>query len=204
MKKIILIGPGGHSHACIDVIEEGKKYKIAGLIGKDVKKRIFGYPVLGTDEDLQKISKKIKNALISIGQIKNPKKRINLFLKAIKFGFKLPVIKSPHAYVSSTAKIGSGTIVMHKAVVNSNAKVGKNCIINTRSIVEHDVIVEDHCHISTGTILNGKVFVGKGSFIGSGSVIKENVKIGDNCLVGANVFLKKNLLSGTIYKKGGW
>ena len=34
MKKIILIGDGGHAHACMDVIEQCKKYSIAGFIVK--------------------------------------------------------------------------------------------------------------------------------------------------------------------------
>ena len=35
MKKIILIGAGGHAKSCIDVIESlNKKFKIAGLIEK--------------------------------------------------------------------------------------------------------------------------------------------------------------------------
>ena len=36
MKKIILIGDGGHAHACIDVIEQCKKYSIAGFIVKKI------------------------------------------------------------------------------------------------------------------------------------------------------------------------
>ena len=34
MRKIILIGAGGHAKACIDVIEEENKYKIIGVIEK--------------------------------------------------------------------------------------------------------------------------------------------------------------------------
>ena len=60
MKKIILIGAGAHAHACIDVIEKCKKYSIAGLIAKKkLTSKIFDYPVLGTDKELKKISKKI-------------------------------------------------------------------------------------------------------------------------------------------------
>ena len=201
MKKIILVGAGGHARACIDVIEQCKKYRIAGLISKKEKmvSTVFGYPVLSTDQEIKKISKRIKYALISVGQIKVPKIRINLYNKAIKAGFKLPVIKSPYAYVSPRAKIGKGTIIMHGAVVNANAIIGKNCIINTSCIVEHDTIVGDHCHVSTGTILNGGVSLGKGNFVGSGSVVKEGVKIGNNCVIGANTFLGQNLASGTIY-----
>ena len=148
MKIIIIIGAGGHARASIDVIEQCKKYSIVGLIAK--KKLIsivFGYPVLGTDKELKKISKKIKYAFISVGQIKTSKIRINLYKKAIEAGFKMPIITSPYAYVSPRAKIGKGTIIMHGAVVNANAIIGKNCIINTSCIVEHDVIVADHCHV---------------------------------------------------------
>ena len=202
MKKIILIGDGGHAHACIDVIEQCKKYSIAGLIvKKKLVSKVFGYPVLGTDKELTEILKKIKHAFISVGQIKTPKIRINLYKKALKAGFKFPIITSPFGYVSPRAKIGEGTIIMHGAVVNANAIIGKNCIINTSCIVEHDVIVADHCHVSTGAILNGKVSLGQGCFVGSGSVVKENVKIGNNCVIGANIFLRQNIASGVIYKK---
>ena len=120
-----------------------------GLIVKKEKiaSTVFGYPVLGTDKELKKISKKIKHAFISVGQIKTSTIRINLYEKVVEAGFKLPVIISPHAYVSRRAKIGEGTIIMHGAVVDANAIIGKNCIINTSCIVEHDVIFADHCHV---------------------------------------------------------
>ena len=41
MKKIILIGGGGHCKSCIDVIEIEKKYKIEGIFEKKKKKRFF-------------------------------------------------------------------------------------------------------------------------------------------------------------------
>jgi hypothetical protein len=39
MKKVFLIGGGGHCKSCIDVIENENKYKIKGIIDK--KKKIF-------------------------------------------------------------------------------------------------------------------------------------------------------------------
>ena len=38
MKKIILIGAGGHCKSCIDVIEEEKKFEIVGIIDNFRKK----------------------------------------------------------------------------------------------------------------------------------------------------------------------
>ena len=88
MKKIILIGAGGHCKSCIDVIEIQKKFKIVGLV--DNKKFFFmiNYKIIGNDKELKKISKKAEYALITTGQIKNSKIRESLFNKTLNNGFK--------------------------------------------------------------------------------------------------------------------
>ena len=157
--SVILIGAGGHAHACIDVIEQHGQYQIAGLVGmqEEMHTQHLGYAVIATDAELPQLAKNYQYAFITVGQIRSPDTRIRLYQQAIQLGFSLPDIIAPTAHVSGHATIGAGTIVMHGAIVNAGARVGKNCIINTRALVEHDAIVEDHCHISTGAILNGSV-----------------------------------------------
>ena len=193
MKKIILIGAGGHCKSCIDVIEIEKKFKIIGLI--DNKKKFFmaNYKIIGSDKELKKISKKAQYALITTGQIKNSKIRESLFYKALNNGFKFPIIISPKSYISKHASIGQGTIVMHGSIINAGAKIGKNCIINSKSLVEHDAIIGDHCHLATRSTVNGGAIIKNNTFIGSGSIIKQNIEIGKNCFVNANLFVRKNL-----------
>jgi len=193
MKKIILIGAGGHCASCIDVIEMQRKFKIVGLIDNKKKNFLLNYKIIGNDKELKKFSRKIQYALITTGCIKNSKIRENLFKKISNYGFKFPVIISPLSYVSKHASIGEGTIVMHGSVINAGAKIGKNCIINSKSLIEHDVVIEDYCHISTRSTVNGGVIIKKNSFVGSCSVIKQNLKIGKNCFINANLFLQKNL-----------
>lgn len=192
---LILIGAGGHAHACIDVIEQHAGYQIAGLIGMphEMNDKHLGHAVIGTDEDLADLAKTFQYALITTGQIKTPTHRMRLFQQAESLGCQFPTIVSPRAYVSRYASIGAGTIVMHGAIVNAGATVGVNCIINTRALIEHDAIIKDHCHISTGSILNGDVVVGSGSFIGSGSIVKQGISIGKNCLVGMGLNVRHNL-----------
>jgi sugar O-acyltransferase (sialic acid O-acetyltransferase NeuD family) len=198
---IILIGAGGHTCSCIDVIEQQGKYQIAGLIGMPGEEhdQHLGYAVIGTDSKLPELAKINQYALITIGQIQTAKHRIRLFQQAKILGFKLPNIIAPTAYVSEHATLGVGNIVMHGAIINAGARVGNNCIINTRVLLEHDVTVEDHCHISTGAILNGDVFVGAGSFVGSSSVIKEGVAIGKSCLTGMGLTVRHNLSNNSRY-----
>lgn len=191
---LLLIGAGGHSHACIDVVEQHGQYQIVGLVGQggELGAKHLGYPVIATDNELSELARLHKYALIAIGQIQTPDSRIRLYRMAIELGFELPAIIAPTAHVSRHASIGAGTIVMHGAIVNAGAKVGSNCIINSRALLEHDVTVEDHCHVSTGAIVNGNVRVGEGSFIGSGSVLKEGVVLGNRCVVGMGLAVRSS------------
>ena len=192
MKKIVLIGGGGHCKSVIDVIEQHGEFKISGIVDKTelIGKNILGYKITGDDLDLSILAKKYKNAIITVGQIKSPITRIKLFKLAYKAGFKFPSIVSPRAYVSKHSSIGIGTIIMHNAVVNANVRIGDNCIINTKALVEHDCIISDHCHISTNATLNGDVKVNSKCFIGSSSTLSNGVNIKENSFIKSNTLIK--------------
>jgi len=190
-EKIILIGGGGYSKACIDVIEQEKKFEIVGIIDeRRIGEKVLGYPIVGSDQDLERLAKKKYKFLISLGQIGNVQKRIDLFNKLKTCRARLATVFSPLAYVSRHAEVMEGTIVMDGAIVNAGACVGKNCIINTKALIEHDAQVGCHCHVSTGAIINGGVVIGEGSFIGSGAVSKQSAVIGKNSFIKANSIIK--------------
>ena len=201
MKKIILVGAGGHAKSCIDVIESNSKYMVFGLVDNNYKriKNIFQYRVIGDDNDLEKIFLKyrIKYAHISIGLNKDLKKRRRIFLKLKKIGFKFPKIISKKSHISRHSDIGEGSIVMHNVVINSNVRIGMNCIINTNSLIEHDSVIGDHCHISTSSTINSTVSVGNNSFIGSGTIIKQCVSIGENSFINMGKKIFKNQKKNT-------
>ncbi len=202
MNDIILVGAGGHTRACVDVIEVEGRFHIAGLIEKEksADEESLGIPIIGTDQDLENLRGKFNNAFITVGQIKSAEIRIRLFNILKKLNYILPVIMSTKAYISQNATIGEGTIVMHGAIVNANAIIGRNCIINNGALVEHDAVVGDHCHISTGAIINGGVSVGEGSFIGSGVITKQGIVINNHCIIGAGVVLKHDVDSNQMVK----
>jgi sugar O-acyltransferase (sialic acid O-acetyltransferase NeuD family) len=195
-EKIILIGGGGHCKACIDVIELSGHFHIEGIVDVPDKlhKKLLGYEIIATDDDLPKLVNENENFLVTLGQIKSPEKRIRIFQILKNLKAKLPVIISPLAYVSRHAQIDEGTIVMHHALINAGAKIGRNCIINTKVLIEHDAVIADHCHIATGAIINGGVTVGSGAFFGSKAVSKEYIEIGKNIVIGCGEKITKNIL----------
>jgi len=185
-ESILLVGAGGHAQACIDVIEAQSRFTIAGLTGTaaEVGTQVLGYPVLATDEELSALVSRYPRALVACGQIRTPSLRMRLFERLQSLGYELPLIVSPHAYVSARAALGCGTIVMHGAVVNAGAIVGCNCIINSQALIEHGAIVGDHCHVATAAVVNGEARVGAGTFIGSRAVLRERVTVAERSLIG--------------------
>jgi len=199
--KIVLVGAGGHARSCIDVIEKLGAFNMLGLVGTldELHSSVLGYKVIGTDDDLLSLFRRSNHAIITVGQIGKPLARQRIYELLCSIGFTLPVIISPLAYVSSHARLGPGTIVMHGAIVNAGAVVGANCIINSNALVEHDVTVGNHCHISTGAILNGHVQIGDGSFVGSGASIKQGIIVGDGCTIGMGLCLRFDLTPLSVY-----
>jgi sugar O-acyltransferase (sialic acid O-acetyltransferase NeuD family) len=199
MTPLILVGGGGHCRSCIDVIESTKYHEIVGIVAQIGAEEgpVLGYPILGTDDDLDGLLRKCPTALITVGQIKTPELRKRLFQFVQDLGGTFPVVTSPHAYVSGRAKVGAGTIVMHGATINVGASVGVNCIVNSHALVEHDVNIGSHTHISTGARVNGGVFIGEGTFLGSGAIVNQGLSIGDKCIIGSGAVIRSDVPVGT-------
>lgn len=199
--EIILVGGGGHCISCIDVIELENKYKIAGIIDikENIGKKVLCYTIIGTDDDIDEISKKYKNFLITIGFIKDVEKRLKIYHKLKTHNVTFPVVISPKSYVSKHAKIAQGTIIMHGVVINAGAQIKENCIINTNATIEHEVQIGSNCHISTNTVVNGQAIIGANSFVGSNAVIKNNITITDKVIIGAGAVVVSDINTEGIY-----
>jgi len=200
-KQIILIGGGGHCGSCIDVIEAQGQFEIAGIIDRKEKlhQSVLGYRVIACDADLPVLAQEYQYFLITLGQIESANKRVEKFQFLKQLGGKLPVIISPPAHVSKHARIGEGTIIMHRVFVNALAHVGTNCIINSGAIIEHDAIIGDHCHISTASVVNGTCKIGEKTFFGSNSVMLNNVTIAPNSVIGAGAVIAHSIEESGVY-----
>lgn len=200
-EPIILIGGGGHCISCIDVIKMEMKFEIIGILDtpEKVDSSVLEVKVIGTDYDIPALIEKCKNFLITVGQIKSPEKRIQIYNIVKNSGGRLPIIISPKSYISSSAIIGEGTIIMHNSLVNAKVEVGKGCIINTGALLEHESVIGDFCHISTQSVINGQVRVGCNSFIGSNAVIANNVSLPDEIIVAAGACIHRTLTKPGLY-----
>lgn len=196
MKKLLLVGGGGHCKSVIDSVLDSNKYddiKIVDLkenIGKD----ILGIKIIGTDECLEKLHKSgYEYAFVTLGSIGNPKIRIKLYNILKKIGFKIPIIIDKSAIISKNCNIKEGAYIGKNVVINTGSIIEKCSIINTGSIVEHDCNIEEFVHIASGSVLGGNVTIKRNSHIGSNSTIRQQIVISENVVIGIGSVVVKNI-----------
>jgi FlaA1/EpsC-like NDP-sugar epimerase len=83
MEKLLLVGAGGHCRSVIDSIDRDRYSDIVIVDLPDmIGKNIFSIPVVGTDDNIYSLfDDGYKQAVITIGSIGHPDKRIDLYTK---------------------------------------------------------------------------------------------------------------------------
>lgn len=185
MRKLLIIGAGGHGRVCADIAEKMKCWDNI-VFADDNPPEPFPYSVIGNSsipwED---------DCFISIG---NNTQRQNL-----SQGRKIVTLVHPEAVIGNRVKMGAGTVVMAGAVINTDVQIGDGVIINTCASVDHDCEVGDYSHISVGAHLCGTVRIGRNTWIGAGAIIKNNVQICDDCVIGAGAVVIKDIAEAGTY-----
>jgi sugar O-acyltransferase (sialic acid O-acetyltransferase NeuD family) len=198
-KKLIVLGDGGHAKAVVDVALSTGEFDIEAVVGIDEANKALWHK-MGInwvhETTLEGLLCTELFGIVGLGQIKDPEPRVRAYSRLIGLGIEVATIVSPSSYVSKTAAIGKGSIVMHGAVVNAYGRVGENSIINSMSLIEHDSVVGDHSHISTGALVNGQCQVGDRTFVGSGALVKNGISIGSGCLVPIGALVVSDLPDG--------
>lgn len=207
MKKIILIGGGGHCRVIIDAIKRFGEFDIYGITDMSLPKgtTILGVKVIGTDDLLPELfNKGIRSVFIAVGSIGDCSIRKEIYNNLKNIGFRLPVIIHPNAVIAEGVTFGEGTFIAAGVVINPDVKIGKNVIVNTSSSIDHDCQIGDFVHITPGVTLSGGVKIGSQTHIGIGAKIIQGINIGSNCMVKAGQLVCKDIPNNTTYSVGAY
>lgn len=180
MDKVILVGG---FHEIIELCEDNG-VEIIGIIDSFSSKELYGYPVLGTDENASELFEKYNNIPLIITPDK-PSIREKLYKLYSKVGFEFYTLVSNKATISNSAVIGIGSIIQRGANVSSFSKVGDFVKINTNANVMHDSNIENFVSIAPNSVVLGHVSIGAKAYIGANSTILPKINIGEGAIVGA-------------------
>lgn len=196
MKKLVLLGAGGHCGSVLDALLSTQEYDDIVILDRPEKvgQDIMGIPIVGTDDELAGLyDQGYRYSFITVGSIKSTELRRRLYGLAVQEDFDFVNIIDPTAILARNVRLGKGIFIGKKAVINSGTIIGGQAIINTGAIIEHDCDIGAFSHVSVGAVVCGGVEIGQDSFIGANATVIQGRKILDKTIIGAGKVMKDEL-----------
>lgn len=193
MKNLLIWGAGGHGRVILDIARAmGTFGRIAFYDdSEDVTGKVPVERISGGFQEARRLG--FDTFVVAIGPNATRARR---FEEALATGMEAAICIHPTAWISPSAVIGEGTVVMPGVVMQTDSRVGVNCILNTGTIVEHDCVVGDHVHLSPGVTLCGNVTVGPLAHLGAGVTVIPGGSIGSGAVVGAGAVVLQEIPGG--------
>ena len=175
--RLVILGAGGHGQTVADLAIQMKKYDEIIFLDDGLYEKIKNGgevclhgmgTVQGPCEDYIKYKGEGTEMYPAFG---DQKRRRDWEDRMLQDGISLALIRHPLAYVSPTARIEPGCVLMPYAVVNTGSVIKKACIINCNAVVDHGCVLEEGCHIEPGAIVKAENHLRVGTSVDSGEVI---------------------------------
>lgn len=182
MKKLIIIGAGGHGRVVADCAEHLQRYDDIVFLDDCFAERQMNahWKIIGKVDDYANYLD--ADFVVAFG--KNAL-RNSMIKKLTKCGATITTLIHPSAEISKHCTIENGVVIFANAAVNIGSKIAMGCIINTGAIIDHDCNLGECVHISPGANIAGGVSIGDNSWIGIGSSVIQYIELASNIQVGA-------------------
>lgn len=197
MSSLLILGAGGHAKVVAETaLASGVASSLAFLDDRflvmDSSTSVLGWPVIGPLVlSLQSsTANQFDAAVVAIGHAAT---RLHWIHQLQAFGYNLPVLMHPTAWVSPSAQLGPSSAVFANVVVQAQAFAGTGVILNTGCSVDHEVHLAEGVHICPGARLAGEVKVGARSWIGIGASVIQQVCVGSDVNVGAGAAVLRDV-----------
>jgi sugar O-acyltransferase (sialic acid O-acetyltransferase NeuD family) len=195
-RNIILIGGGNHVQYCIDIIEKAGHYNIIGIIDsvKNIGEIVYGYPVIGRQEDILQLSDShnFSAGIITIGDNWIRSKVYNAIVgRHPRFEFVNAI--HPSVLIGNNVTLGQGIVAMAGVIFNPGATIGHFTFFATGAQIEHDCKIGHFASVSAGSVLGGHVNIMPYAAITLGVTIMDRVTIGINTVIGSGSLVTKDV-----------
>ena len=195
MKRIAIIGAGGFAREILalinDINHKEPQYEVVGFVDVNKEQNIHGYPIIGTDEELNKTNEPIA-LVIAVGEPRL-KRRIREKFNNPLISF--PTLIHPSVMIGDidSVRIGEGCIICAGCILTTDIYIDNFVTINLMCTVGHDTEIKDYASIMPTCNISGEVVVNQGVYVGTGAKIINQVEIGENTIVGAGAVVAKSL-----------
>ena len=165
MDNLLILGAGGFGRTIAEMAVESREYdRISFLDDNSTDPRVIGR--LG---DYLRFSHGYQKALVAIG---DNRLRLEWLEKLLAAGYQLPPFAFRPAYLSPSAQVGEGCLILPGAVVNTGARLGRGVLVNCGAVVDHEAQVGEGVHICLNAVVKAAARVEAGCKVEAGQVVE--------------------------------
>lgn len=196
MKNILIFGASEHAKCTIDILEQMKEHRIAGVLDDSLPKNssFEGYKVLGKIKNLPEVMNngEIEGGIIAIGD-NYTRYRVCMSILERSPGFSFVSAIHPSAVIGKNVTIGPGSVVMPGVIIGNSSTIGKHTLLGAKASVDHDSRIEDFSSFGPGCTTGGNVRVGFCSAICLSAGIIHGISVGEHTVIGAGSIVNRHV-----------
>ncbi len=162
MENLLILGAGAFGQTVFECAQELNMFEKISFLDD------ANPTASGKCNDYKLFLKEYKYAFAAFG---DNELRLNWIEKLKQAGYCAPVLIHDKSYVSKSAKIGCGSIILSQSSVCANTIVGKGCIINIGALIDHDCDIGDGAHIAPGVVIKARNKIQSCTKVDSGTVL---------------------------------
>jgi sugar O-acyltransferase (sialic acid O-acetyltransferase NeuD family) len=202
MKKIILAGNSITAEILYGYISVDPRYQIVGTVVDDdyvTSTKIHAVRCVGISEVQSVYSPTEVTVVMAMGYNNLNRTREAFFTKLMHLNYVIEPYIHPDACVYSQYPVGSGSVVLPRAVVEPYARIGINTMIWCNTTIAHHSDVGDNCWIASGTVIAGQAKVGRNTFVGVNATIVNEVTVAELNMIGAGALITKHTKPNSVH-----
>lgn len=190
-RTLLILGAGGHGKAVAEAALSSGEWQ--EVIFADDRwpelTQCFGARVVADISGIAGLCGEVEGAVAAIG---NNKLR-QVWTAAIESaGLTLVSVFHPRSFVSGSAQVGVGSVVMAGAIIGTDAIVDRGAIVNAGAIIDHDTVLGEFAHLGVGVKLAGGVHVGEGAWLQAGCCAGYSVVVENGAVIAPGAVLFQN------------
>jgi acetyltransferase EpsM len=205
-RPLVVVGGGEHARVVIEAARtRPEAWQVLGIVdpGPATRTRqLVGVEHLGDDGDLVSRLDRMDDELrpwCILGFVGSDGARArNRAVERLGPTVRWATVVHERAWVSPSAQLGEGSVILAGAIVNAGAVTGRHAIVNSAAVLEHDVVLGDHVHVGPRAVLGGGSRVGSGAVLGLGSLVRDHVEVGPEATVGMGAVVVADVAAGSV------
>jgi sugar O-acyltransferase (sialic acid O-acetyltransferase NeuD family) len=181
MKKLIVVGAGGHAGSVADAARSAG-FTIVGFFDGSADRTAGERETL---DSLDGVDLEATGLALGIGA-NFSREDAYAAIKNSYPGVRFPVIVHSSAWVSPSANLAEGAVVMSMASIGPACSVGLGSLVNTGSSLDHDSRMGSFASLGPGSRTGGNVTIGERTVIGLNAGILQGISVGSDTVIGAH------------------